>query len=324
METVILDYLRRLLLKRAFRGTLAARRRPTSKLRAFTIVEMIVVIAVIALILAIGVPAFNSMTVQQRISKTRQLLNGTLTRTQVIAVSDQTLTAVRICPADWHLDASAAAGTSKGRQIITTYSYRHTYAANPNYPLRVRFAERFERIEDGPTHLLPPDTWVAPSEAFDLTRMVRDGESSSTDWLGNLVLKGQIGAFRFDAANKTDDFLEADDFLIVFDPETGVQPSARGYERPIWRLRALDPRPLEDGGQIETDALRRANGTVQVAFRRYNFTGTVIYRREPFVAMGTDLTDADGVDARRDVLKRFGQTYYVNRTGGNLVDGAGE
>jgi type II secretory pathway pseudopilin PulG len=290
--------------------------------RAFTIVEMIVVIGIIVLILVIGVPAFNSMTVQQRASKTRQLLNGTLLRTQVVSVSDQTLTAVRLFPADWHVTDQDLGEVTAGRQIMTTYSFRSTYAANPYDPTQVLFDERFERIEDGPTHVLPPDTWVAPSEALDTVHTVPYLGGYVGDW----VLNGRIGYFTLDADSRTnsgEQLLDADDFLIVFDPETGVQSSRR---RQAWRLKAFDPRPAgEQTGQLETDGVRRSGtGQLDVPFQRFNFTGAVIYRREPFTALGADANDNDMIRARRDVLRRFGQAYYVDRTGGNLVAGTGE
>ncbi|MFQ5807874.1 MAG: Tfp pilus assembly protein FimT/FimU, partial [Phycisphaerae bacterium] len=226
-------------MRRTVRGPLAARPRSAPLRAAFTIVEMIVVIAVIALVLAIGVPAFNAMTIQQRLSKARQLLNGTLTRTQVISVADRALTAVRLVPAAWHLDKAAATATSARRQVMTTYSYRGTAAANPNRPDLVILDERFERIENGPTQLLPPDTWVAPSEAlFD------------TD-SGDAVLDGTIGRFTLDATDTSEDFLSADDFLIVFDPETGVQMQNNNWPWKTWRLLAYDP-----VNEIETDGDR--------------------------------------------------------------------
>src|SRR5206468_13101993 len=43
---------------------------------AFTIVELIVVVAIIALILGIGLPAFNAMSTSAKLAKTRQLLTG--------------------------------------------------------------------------------------------------------------------------------------------------------------------------------------------------------------------------------------------------------
>ena len=284
---------------------------------------MIVVIGVIALILVIGVPAFNSMTVQQRLSKTRQLLDGTLLRTHVVSVSDRTLTAVRLFPADWHLSDVDTAEVVAGRQIMTTYSFRSTYAANPFAPTQVLFDERFERIEDGPTHLLPPDTWVAPSEALDTVHTVLGLGSTP---VGDHVLDGEIGDFWLNADDRDENaerLLDADDFLIIFDPETGVQNSRR---RQSWRLKAFDPRPSGDAptAQLETDGERAANGHLDVPFQRFNFTGAVIYRREPFTALGADADSEAEYSARRDVLRRFGQTYYVDRTGGNLVAGAGE
>jgi len=300
----------------------------TGATRGFTIIEMMVVIGVIAIVLAIGIPAFNSMTIQQRESKTRQLLSGTLTRTHIVSVSDATLTAVRIFPAEWHLDPNSVLGDVAGRQLLTTYAYRHTYAANPdnvNNPNYVEFDERFERLEDGPTYLLPPDTWIAPSEAFDLTRSVSTPGVES-GLLGDRVLTGRIGDFELNiewnraAANA---FLDADDFLIVFDPETGVQPSiVRGDERPFWRLVAFDPRPAGStpSAQRETDGWHCNGGRQRDQFRRHNFTGAVIYRREPFAALGVDASPAE----RRAVLQRLGKTFYVNPTGGSLVAGAGE
>lgn len=281
---------------------------------AFTIAELMVVIAIIALILVVGVPAFNAMTTQQRLSKTQQLLNGALTLTHVISVSDRTQAALRICPAEWQLGDSNA-DQARGRQILTTYTYRATAAADPLDPAEIIYDERFERLEDGPTQLLPPDTWVAPSEALDRVRVVPDLGGV----LGDYVLDGKIGHFEFDAdlrTNSGERLLDADDFLIVFDPDKGVLGSLM---RKPWRLLALDPRSPEESatGQQEVDGERAGNGNLTVPFQRFNFAGVVIYRREPFVALGAD---ADP-EPRREVLRRLGQTYYVSRNGGSLVGG---
>ncbi len=295
--------------------------------RAFTIVEMMVVIGIIALVLAFGVPAFNSMAVQQRLSKTRQLLNGTLLRTHVVSVSDQTQTAVRLCPADWLLHEDAAMGPIAGRQIMTTYSYVSTSAANPSNPTQVLLDDRFERIADGPTQLLPPATWIAPSEALDDIRKIPIIEGWGNDYIGDYVLDGTIGEFDLNAddrKNPGEEVLDADDFLIVFDPETGVRGSQR---RQPWRLLAFDPREEGDAAtaQLETDG-ERDSGTGQTIepFQRFNFTGTVIYQRDAFTALGAAASSPDEIRARRGVLRRYGQTYYVDRTGGNLVSGGGE
>ena len=297
--------------------------RPVRPSRAFTVVELMVVIGIIALILALGVPAFNAMTTQQRLSKTRTLLDGALTRTHVICLSDRNLAAVRIFPANWHLSRDQAlAGSQTGRQMLATYVYRSTYAADPGQPDSVHFHERFERLEDGPTRLLPPDTWVAPGEALDTRTRVPDLGRD----IGDLVLDGTIGRFELDADSRTnrgEGLLDADDFLIVFDPGTGVRPS---FNRQPWPLRAYVPEAGDLGPGADDVAGQEAAGdywtgaAYNIPFQRFSFTGVVIYQRDPFLALGVD---ADP-DQRRDVLHRFGSMYYVDRTGGSLVAGAGE
>jgi type II secretory pathway pseudopilin PulG len=275
--------------------------------RAFTVVELMVVIGVIALILVIGIPAFNTMAVQQRYSKTRQLLNGTLTRTHVIALSDRTLAAVRLCPAEWAQAGGEEKAEAAGRQIAMTYTYRATYAADPDNPQQVHFDERFERLEDGPTQLLPPGIWVAPSEALL--------DQDADDWFdGDEVLRGEIGTFAFDAI-ESEDLLPADDFLIVFDPETGVVRQNSNWPWKVWRLLAYDPVT-----ETETAGDDWSAGGYDQPFQRFNFTGVVVYQREPFAQLGASAEPDD----RRSVLRRTGQTYYVNRMGGSLVAGARE
>lgn len=285
-----------------------------------------VVIAIIALIIAMGVPAFNSMNIQQRQSKARQLLASAMTRTHIIAVSDQDLAALRIMPAEWYLDRdSAATGSPVGRQILATYSWKQTASPDPYNPLTVGFAERFGRVEDSPTQLLPPDTWVAPAEAF-ATDTNRDdvfwkGTRGSRDVLGNYVLQGEIGTFQLDVTNtRGGEMLDADDFLVIFDPESGVLRPTLGQERRVWPLYAFDPRPQgTQSGQTETAGWGGDLADPQFPYQRHNYSGVVIYQREPFASLGA----VGDVEARRGLLERDGHTHYVSR-GGGLSAGAGE
>jgi prepilin-type N-terminal cleavage/methylation domain-containing protein len=306
------------------------RRRPACLRYAFTVVELMVVVAIIALVLAIGIPAFNSMTEQTRLSKTRQLLNGTLVRARIISVSDRTLTAVRLCPAEWEVREGDERRTLAGRQIMTTYSYRATTAANPSNPAEVSFHERFERLQDGPTQVLPPDTWVAPSEALDMVHLV-DGDETS-NWVLNGTIHhlegGQLRGFELDGDSETnpgEELLDADDFLIVFDPDTGVKPSLL---REPWPIKAYVPEEADVGGVEGTEAAGEgwnvSRARFDTPFQRFNFTGVVVYKREPFVALGFDAASEAEYRARRDVLRRFGLMYYVDRTGGNLLAGGAE
>src|SRR5262245_28166804 len=115
---------------------------------AFTIIELIVVVAIIALVLGIGLPAFNAMSASAKLAKTRQLITGTLTRAAAIAASDHTYTAVRIMPTAWEVDDSPNSGTSIGNrntQLLATYRYV-TSSQDASDVSLVRFNERFERI----------------------------------------------------------------------------------------------------------------------------------------------------------------------------------
>lgn len=286
----------------------------------FSLIELIVVIGIILLILGIGLPAFNSMSIQARQGKARQILNATLTRAHVLAVADRTLTAVRFVPAVWEQvraedESSAADRALQGQQVASIYQWRFSpLNSNFNELDQVQFNERFERRGNTQVAVLPPDFWVAPAEALR-----EDPASANEDWPE--ILDGEIGTFEIDA-DRRNDFLTADDFLIVFDPQTGLQParwpagSAQNYgeRRSAWHLLAYDPR---NGKQFETayDTNNNGNPILKRPYQRFNFTGLVLYDRERFAAVGNDVAD------RYEHLSRRGLLFYINRNGGNLIEG---
>lgn len=292
---------------------------------AFTIVELLVVIGIIVLIVGFGVPAFNALIAQQRQNKTYQLLNGTLTHAHVISQADQTFTAVRMLPAEWHFNPEQVRVEAlAGRQVMTTYRYRQATMPDPDVPARIHFEERFEPAGDGPTHVLPTDTWIAPLEALDTTRYVPDRPAPVGYSIGDHVLSGTIGRFERNAnsrENGSERFLDADDFLFVFDPRTGLFPS---LNRRPWLLVGYDPTP---GVEREWAGMRDGYGQLYPArekYQRFNFTGAVIYPREPFAAQGLFGESSDELQNRREILRNFGQNYYVNPRGGSLIAGSAE
>jgi len=286
---------------------------PTSLSSAFTVVELAVVIGIIVLLIALAVPAFNSMSAQSRHASAVQSINGILTRTHIAAVGERAMMAVRFGPAAWDLDQTAEGAADKNRQTAVTYRYV-TSVEQPNNPSLVYYDERFVRREESQPVRLPSDVWVAPGEG-----LVTQNMHGYTNFGADFVLRGNVGEFYLEALDQSGavnaEFYNADDFLVVFDPHTGLM----GGGRPTaYGLRAYDPvNKVESAGNWRGP---NANPPWDPEFNRFAFTGLVIYPREQFAALPAD---ADGQE-RQELLRRIGRAYYVNRHSGVLVTGEQE
>ena len=320
---------------------------PKSKITpAFTLVELLVVVAIIGLILGLGLPAFNSMTAQSRKSKARQLLQGALTRASVLSVADRNVVAVRVFPGAWDQSGQSTSGTPSGAAGVGTQSlalYKYvTRAERPlvtasgqNDPSVVTYVDRFERVPESPSIVMPPEVWLAPLEALitgpngNRAQVDRsgDGQLDATDTALD-ELGGTPGWFDLNCdprpnQNPGKQILIADDFLFVFDPEQGLV-SGRG--RPAWKMFGYDPRPiagpnsgptggLETGGEF---TFNQATGYFSYiprqTFQRMNFTGAVIYDRSRFLPLSTP-------DTRGALLAREGLPLYSVGGSGTLTTG---
>jgi len=293
-------------------------RTPRGRRHGFTIIELLVVIGIIVLVLGIGLPAFNSMTRESRLTKAQQLTSAALSRASMLASSEASLAAVRFGPEAWERSLEGLTGT-RGLQVLTTYRYVTT-TEDPTNPLQPAFDDRFERTGEFATVALPDDTWAAPLEAL------RDGPDYD-----EFILNGRAGVFTLNAAeartSNRNSFLPADDFLIVFLADGSVapyQPNCEGMppannEAPdagcYGKLSAYDP---ETG--METAGIWRNNpGRYDRYFFRFQFSGVVFYPREPFLLLGPNAKPDD----RRAHLLRHGLPYFVNRAGGALAPAQG-
>ena len=298
--------------------------------RAFTLVEMLVVLAVIGLILAFGMPALTAMNAEARLTSTSQTIQGVLTRAYYLSLSETTMTAVRFLPAAWDVSDKTGPGVA-GRQRAVIYRYTGTSFDPCDFT--VKFGQYFARATDLPPVDLPDCAWVAPLEA-DANEPVTlrpdvdaqgFAEGTYTNSGAGFVLNGRIAvngdpsAFAYDVnrQNRGSDgasFLNADDFLIVFDPRSGL----RAGTPQTYRLRAYAS-AANTANRYETDRDPSYGGSQPRYYRRYGFSGLIVYPREPFVALGTD---ANKGQDRQDFLKTAGRPYMVQRFGGGLLSGA--
>lgn len=286
--------------------------RLTRRRRAFSIVELLVVIGIIGLLLTLGVPAYNQIIKQSSLSGTTQQISGLLARASLLSVTDHNLIAVRACPAEWTLDPNDRVPEEmRGAQRMQVYAYQYELDPNalPNINAIAGKPNPFEGFvikPNGPDLVLGANQWVAPVEALtagppeisyaSALHPLNGAISRTANDLGNLFRTTSTGLDNIK-------FLDADDFLIVFDPDTGLR---------TWTSPTDPPPPLLGFSHDPADAGRFDR---RAAMTRRNFTGVVVYPREPFVALPSD------AETRQKWLRANGRPYYVSPFGGALVEG---
>lgn len=277
---------------------------------AFTLIELLVVILIIAAIIGIGLPAFNTMTIESRFNEARQSIQGELTRAYVQAAADKNLVAVRFFPGEWEFTPevdAAAANELRNRQVLVTYAYGSD-SADPSDLTNVFYTEKFIRAAEAQAVVLPEGIWAAPLEAT-LDPDAHTEYAGLTD--GTITDASGAHAFQLDAANPAGagGLYSPDDFLVVIDPAQGVVNSS---PRRTWPLHAYAPLP--NYGYATSGAWNGATQTYDPGYCRFNFAGLVLYRRDAWLAQGATGDAA----VRRDELKRLGRAYSIGRYDGRL------
>lgn len=297
---------------------------------AFTTIELVVVVALIALILAITVPALSTMARDARRTDALQKMDASLTRAKYIAIEDRGA-ALRMLPSQWDWNEEEGLPAKVGNQHVAIFSVGvGSDEYNPSDPVQL---QRFQRRADISSSQLPSGVWLAPLEAtFDENIGVSQFADISEEILTGTLATAEAG-FAFSAdPDENEDFLIADDFLVAFDANGALVPGPRG-------IRSLEADP-NDLGDLEyghrylhwleayahpEDADERGLATRKgddrdwrddELYERYNFSGVVLYDRESFVALGADADPED----RRDFLRDRGQPLYVHPTGAVLVE----
>ena len=301
--------------------TIARGSRAPSRERAFTLVELMVVVTVIIIILAIAVPGLSSMQADARLTAASETISAMTTRAGYMALAERTPMAVRIFPGEWDSFDDPNNLRPEGRQHMAIYRWvQSTYEESPagSGVFITKFAEYFERADDVRSTVLPKGVWAAPVEALasvstDLT-YYRDEFNEDRFSVGSLgrdfVLSGPIGDFVYNAGRYYgSNFLNADDFLIVVDPENGI---VSGRPEPQY-MKAYAPAVPSAGlyGGTET----QGNGSEW--YQRYSFSGVVTYQRDAFKMLG----ESAAGDERQEWLRVNGRPFITHRFGGGLLPG---
>jgi hypothetical protein len=252
------------------------------------------------------------MSEDARFASAIQSINGALQRSHYTAQGDQNMTAVRFLPGHWDVSEDGESHGGGEHQHLVNYRYVGSTTTERNGNFVTEYTERFERRPDVDSVELPNDIWVAPIEAWRGIGNRNDpaDPSGTHDPLDEKLLEGNIEEFALNPTATGENLLEADDFLVVFDPQTGVRAG-----RSLFQLKAYDPvREIDatDDGSLSPPDARK--------FMRASSEGVVIYRREPFVALGNAASGA----VRQNALRRTGRPYFVHRLSGALVMGTQE
>jgi prepilin-type N-terminal cleavage/methylation domain-containing protein len=282
--------------------------------RAFTVVELLVVMTVIVIILALAIPGLSAMNAEARLSSANQIINGMLTRAYYLSQAETTMTAVRFLPSEWDTakDGTAAAA---GRQRIAIYRYVGATDRESGGGFVVKFDEYFKKTEEIPSAELADGVWVAPLEALSGESVKLPPDNVPCNPLGQeLVLTGDAGTFVMDAGRTsgyTPSFLNADDFLLVFDPQSGL----RGGIPQAYRLRSYAPTSAIGPAEVACEnptAPDSAGVSGNRYYQRYGFSGVIAYSREGFLAQTSPAS-------RQEYLREKGRAFLAHRFGGGLI-----
>ncbi len=286
---------------------------PTLRRRGLTIVELIVVMTLIVIVLTLTVPGISSLVTDARRDETVQAINSALQRARNLAVQSRSYVAVRFVPGAWVLGEETDSTLDGRRQYLVLYQWQ-TASFDLEPKLTPVMIERFERVAGTPPIALPSQFWVAPLEAVQI---------GQDDNLSDSILTGDIGTFEYSAVENDNDFLYADDFLIVFGPEGRVVPGpqvrneqvadfTRGQTGHLYRIWAYDP---QEDRETHRDP-SRSDWLGAEPYERANFSSVIVYPREGFVGLGADARP----DERRTYLAREAQPFAIHPRSAVLVD----
>ncbi len=289
--------------------------RPHGPRDAFTIVELLVVIGIIAIILTVAIPGLSGILAQVRADAATKNVSSMINRAYYTAAADSNLTAIRIFPGKWDYSPTAEPNQAANRQHMALYSFRSEYRnpatgtlVAPQNPLG-QFVEFFARLPGSDSVILPADAWSVPVES--LTGGVE----------GQRLLTGRLETFGLNPVDEPN-FMDSEDFLLVFDPQNGLRTDS-GWRMNVptrYIVKAYDPNAPSGGPAERIGSFNRGDQSDRLT--RVGFGGLSFYRRDAYRALDRSPTQPATAAARQTWLLRNSRSFYVSRLGGGLVEAA--
>ncbi len=286
----------------------------------FSLVEVLVVIAIIGLVLALALPSLNIMNRDARFTQAVSLVNGALARARLVALQEQQIVALRIAPDRWTADVDALSASdgdlgSSGseRQQLVLYRYvTPAYSWNGSAFELSTTNQFFDVDPDFDPVTLPRGIWAAPLDAI-----ARPDDISNQRSRLELMLLGDFGAFATsfadpDGSQSKNDIVAADDFLLAYHPRSGLRPSAF-HDNPDPNALRITGLRWPDSGDAPVPAFKGAGNNDDNLLARYNADALIFYDRAGFEALPNE------IEIRNQYLREEGRPYYIHPRGAELV-----
>jgi len=293
--------------------------------RAFTLVEMVIVVAVILLVLGIVLPAASTLWKQRRISEAQNTISGTLMTARAKAMENDFGDSGLL----FYLDDA-------GIQRIAAINQDAKKAANPD--TREPWANVFNVLPER-TYAMPVPMRVAPRYAVEdqttnpnakAHELFSEAELDNTDFTTPPPGADQAQRHRnfFTMIYSSDGQLRVRRDVLIRDADadaddnpggdvTGLgvggagtppAPVSKYYDQANVAL-TIDPNGLQTVDSLVTDA-----GNLDVAINFPSVDGLLVYDESLFAAAGTP-------EQKRRFLLDASQPFYVHRLTGAVIRG---
>lgn len=249
---------------------------------AFTVIELMVVLFIIALILAMGIPAFKAISVDLNKSKTVALIESAMHSARLKSAYTNGVYAVRVAPARFVYGDEVGDG-----QVIVCYSWTCSHDNKINIQ-DVIYDEHLERDTTVAPVVLPPDIRVGQGLAM------HDPKFNN----------GVLGAFNYDPDSAA--FFRADDFLVAFE-------GGKLFKYPDFDPHNLDQLLLYGRGEFTANVgywgyEAPFTGEYEWFFKRDLQTNLIVYEWDIIKQLGPEASAI----TRQQTLALHAAEYYVD------------